>query len=76
MRRQIIDKVNVENETKQNKTKPVFGNRPYKCSDGVENIAETNFHKKNTTCLEIFISKKDIEFQVLKKNLMGRSTNR
>lgn len=73
MPRQIIDKVSVENEKKK---KPGFGNRPYKCSDGVENTAETNYHKKHTTYLEIFISKKDIEFQVLKKNLVGKSTNR
>ena len=61
---------------KKKKKKPVFGYRPYKCSDGVENTAETNYHKKHTTYLEIFISKKDIEFQVLKKNLVGKSTNR
>lgn len=60
---------------KQNKTKPVFGNRPYKCSDGVENIAETNFHKKIPPVLKSSYLRK-ILFQVLKKNLMGKSTNR
>lgn len=71
MPRQIIDKVSVENEKKKTNLFLEIG-----LINGVENTAETNYHKKHTTYLEIFISKKDIKFQVLKKNLVGKSTNR
>lgn len=52
---------------KQNKTKPVFGNRPYKCSDGVENIAETNFHKKIPPVLKSSYLRKILSFRSLKR---------
>ena len=70
MPRQIIDKVSVENEKKKHLFLEIG------LINGVKNTAETNYHKKHTTYLEIFISKKDIKFQVLKKNLVGKSTNR